>query len=97
MPISTPAKISIPLDIPQVATGQRTFTITVESRRETPPSARHEITCNYRHGQVVPACTIYLSWGRDAYAPDGQPFYTQPHALFATRADDTAPTPSRHV
>jgi hypothetical protein len=43
MPISTPAKISFPLDIPQVdvlTTAQARdgkFIITVESRRQTPP------------------------------------------------------------
>jgi len=61
MPISTPAKISFPLDIPQVdvlATEQTQdgkFIITVESRRETTKCGvcQQEIVCNYGHGQTV--------------------------------------------
>ncbi len=61
MPISTPAKISFPLDIPQVdvlATKQTRddkFIITVESRRETTQCGvcKQEITCNYGVGQAV--------------------------------------------
>lgn len=61
MSISTPAKISFPLDIPQVdvlATKQTRdgkFIITVESRRETTKCGvcRQEIACNYGHGQAV--------------------------------------------
>ena len=61
MPISSPAKISLPLDIPQVdvlATKQTRdgkFLITVESRRETTKCGvcQQEITCNYGHGQAV--------------------------------------------
>lgn len=61
MPITTPAKISLPLDIPQVdvfATKQTRdgkFIITVESRRETTTCGvcKQEITCNYGHGQAV--------------------------------------------
>jgi transposase len=61
MPISTPAKISLPLDIPQVdvlATKQTRdgkFLITVESRHETTKCGvcQQEITCNYGHGQAV--------------------------------------------
>jgi transposase len=61
MPISTPAKISLPLDIPQVdvlATRQTQdgkFLITVESRRETTKCSvcQQEIRCNYGHGQAV--------------------------------------------
>jgi transposase len=61
MPISTPAKISFPLDIPQVdvlATEQTRdgkFIITVESRRETTQCGvcKQEIACNYGHSQAV--------------------------------------------
>jgi transposase len=61
MPISTPAKISFPLDIPQVdvlATKQRRdgkFIITVESRHETTKCGvcQKEICCNYGHGQEI--------------------------------------------
>lgn len=61
MPISTPAKISFPLDIPQVdvlATKQTRdgkFIITVESRHHTTQCGvcQQEIACNYGHGQVV--------------------------------------------
>lgn len=61
MPISTPARISFPLDIPQVdvlATKQTQdgkFIITVESRRKTTKCGvcQQEINCNYGHGQVV--------------------------------------------
>ena len=61
MPISTPAKISFPLDIPQVdvlATEQTQdgkFIITVESRRKTTKCGvcKREIACNYGHGQAV--------------------------------------------
>jgi transposase len=61
MPISTPAKISLPLDIPQVdvlatkQTQDSKFIITVESRRETTKCGvcKQEITCNYGHGQAV--------------------------------------------
>ena len=61
MPISTPAKISFPLDIPQVdvlATQQirdGKFIITVESRRDTTRCGvcKQEIACNYGHGQTV--------------------------------------------
>jgi hypothetical protein len=61
MPISAPAKISFPLDIPQVdvvATKQTRdgkFIITVESRLETTECGvcKQEIKCNYGHGQAV--------------------------------------------
>jgi transposase len=61
MPISTPAKISLPLDIPEVdvlatqQTGDGKFIITVESRRETTKCGvcQTETTCNYGHGQKV--------------------------------------------
>lgn len=61
MPIAPPAKISFPLDIPQVdvlATQQTRdgkFTITVESRRETTKCGvcNQEIDCNYGRGQAV--------------------------------------------
>lgn len=61
MPISTPAKISFPLDIPQVdvlatkQTRDNKFIITVESRRDTTQCGvcKQEIACNYGHGQVV--------------------------------------------
>lgn len=61
MPISTPAKISFPLDIPEVdvlATKQTRdgkFIITVASRRETARCGvcKKEITCNYGHGQKI--------------------------------------------
>lgn len=61
MPISTPAKISLPLDIPQVdvlatkQTRDNKFIITVESRRETTKCGvcKKTIPCNYGHGQEV--------------------------------------------
>jgi transposase len=61
VPITTPAKISFPLDIPQVDvlatkhTRDNKFIITVESRRETTKCGvcHQEIACNYGHGQVV--------------------------------------------
>jgi transposase len=61
VPITTPAKISFPLDIPQVDvlatkhTQDNKFIITVESRRETTKCGvcHQEIACNYGHGQVV--------------------------------------------
>ena len=61
MPISTPAKISFPLDIPQVnvlateKTRDGKFIITVESRRETTQCGvcKQEIACNYGHSQAV--------------------------------------------
>lgn len=61
MPITTPAKISFPLDISQVDvlatkhTRDNKFIITVESRRETTKCGvcQQEIKCNYGHGQVV--------------------------------------------
>jgi transposase len=61
MAISIPAKISLPLDIPQVdvlATKQTRdgkFLITVESRRETTKCGvcQQEIACNYGHGQAL--------------------------------------------
>jgi transposase len=61
MPISTPAQISFPLDIPQVdvlATKQTRdgqFIITVESRRETTKCGvcHKEIACNYGRGQAI--------------------------------------------
>ncbi|MCA9941201.1 MAG: hypothetical protein KC418_21320 [Anaerolineales bacterium] len=61
MPISTPAQISFPLDIPQVDvvatqhTRDGKFFITVESRRETTRCGvcKQEIKCNYGRGQAV--------------------------------------------
>lgn len=61
MPISTPAKISLPLDIPQVdvlatkQTRDNKFIITVESRRKTTQCGvcKQEISCNYGVGQAV--------------------------------------------
>jgi transposase len=61
MPISSPAQISFPLDIPQVdvlATKQTQdgkFIITVESRRETTQCSvcQKEIVCNYGRSQAV--------------------------------------------
>ena len=61
MPKSTPAKISFPLDIPQVdvlGTEQKQygkFIITVESRIETTKCGvcQQEIACNYGHGQAI--------------------------------------------
>jgi transposase len=61
MPISTSAKISLPLDIPQVdvlatkQTRDNKFIITVESRRETTQCGvcKKTIPCNYGHGQEV--------------------------------------------
>ena len=61
MPISTPAKISFPLDIPQVdvlATKQTRdgkFIITVECRCDTTRCGvcKQEIACNYGVGQAV--------------------------------------------
>jgi len=61
MPISTPAQIRLPLDIPHVdvlATKQNRdgqFFITVESRKETTKCGvcKQEIPCNYGHGEKV--------------------------------------------
>lgn len=61
MPITTPAKISFPLDIPQVdvlatkPTRDDKFIITVASRRETTQCGvcKKEISCNYGHGQKI--------------------------------------------
>lgn len=61
MPISTPAQIRFPLDIPQVdvlATKQTRdgkFIITVESRQETTKCGicKQEIPCNYGRGQEI--------------------------------------------
>jgi transposase len=61
MPISTSAKISLPLDIPQVdvlatkQTRDNKFIITIESRRETTQCGvcKKTIPCNYGHGQEV--------------------------------------------
>lgn len=61
MPISSPAKISFPLDIPQVdvlatkQTRDNKFIITVESRRKTTKCGvcKQEITCNYGVGQAL--------------------------------------------
>ena len=61
MSISTPAKISFPLDIPQVdvlATRQTQdgkFIITVASRRETTQCGvcKKTLACNYGHGQEI--------------------------------------------
>ncbi len=61
MPISNPAKISFPLDIPQVdvlrtqQTREGKFIITVESRHETTKCGvcKKEIDCNYGHGERV--------------------------------------------
>lgn len=61
MPIATSAKISLPLDIPQVnvlatkQTQDNKFIITVESRRETTKCGvcQKAIPCNYGHGQAV--------------------------------------------
>ena len=61
MPISTPAQIRLPLDIPHVdvlATKQTRdgqFIITVESRQETTKCGvcKQEIPCNYGHGEKV--------------------------------------------
>lgn len=61
MPISTPAKISLPLDIPQVdvlatkQTRDNQFIITVESRQETTTCGicHQEIKCNYGRGEAV--------------------------------------------
>jgi transposase len=61
MSISSPAKISLPLDIPEVdvliaqQTEDGKFIITVESRRETTKCGicQKEIPCNYGHGQEV--------------------------------------------
>jgi len=61
MPISTPAKISLPLDIPQVdvlatrQTRDNKFIITVESRCETITCGvcKETIPCNYGHGQAI--------------------------------------------
>ena len=58
---STPAKISFPLDIPQVdvlGTEQKQdgkYIITVESRIETTKCGvcQQEIACNYGHGQAI--------------------------------------------
>jgi transposase len=61
MPKSRPAKISFPLDIPQVdvlGTEQKQdgkYIITVESRIETTKCGvcQQEIACNYGHGQAI--------------------------------------------
>jgi transposase len=61
MPISAPATIRFPLDIPQVdvlatqQTRDNKFIITVESRRETTQCGicKQEIACTYGHGQAV--------------------------------------------
>ena len=61
MPISPPAKISFPLDIPQVdvlatkQTRDNKFIITIESRRETTKCGvcKQEISCNYGVGQAI--------------------------------------------
>lgn len=61
MPISSPAQIRLPLDIPHVdvlATKQTRdgqFFITVESRKETTNCGvcKQEIPCNYGHGEEV--------------------------------------------
>lgn len=61
MPISTPAKISIPLDIPQVDVSATKLTrdgksiITVKSRCETTRCGvcKQEIPCNYGHGAAL--------------------------------------------
>lgn len=61
MPISTPAQISIPLDIPQVdvlgskQTPDGKFIIMVESRQETTKCGicKQTIACNYGHGQEI--------------------------------------------
>jgi len=61
MPKSAPAKISFPLDIPQVdvlgmeQTKDGKFIITVESRSETTRCGicGEEIACNYGHGQSI--------------------------------------------
>jgi len=61
MPISSPAKISFPLDIPQVdvlatkQTRDNKFIITVESRRDKTKCGvcKQAITCNYGVGQAV--------------------------------------------
>lgn len=61
MPISSPAIISLPLDIPQVdvlatkQTRDNKFIITVESRRKTTKCGicQQEIACTYGHGQAV--------------------------------------------
>ena len=61
MPISTPAQIRLPLDIPHVnvldtkQTRDGQFFITVESRKETTKCGicKQEIPCNYGHGENV--------------------------------------------
>lgn len=61
MPLTPPAKISFPLDIPQVdvlgtkQTRDNKFIITVKSRREKTKCGvcKQEITCNYGVGQAV--------------------------------------------
>lgn len=61
MSISSPAQISLPLDIPEVdvltmqQTQDRKFIITVESRQEITKCGvcQTEIPCNYGHGQKV--------------------------------------------
>lgn len=61
MPISTPAQIRLPLDIPHVdvlgtkQTRDGQFYITVESRKETTKCGvcKQEIPCNYGHGEAV--------------------------------------------
>ena len=61
MPVSTSARISFPLDIPQVDvlatrhTRDGKFIITVESRQETTKCGvcKQFISCNYGHGQRI--------------------------------------------
>jgi transposase len=61
MPISTPAQIRFPLDIPHVdvlgtkQTRDGQFFITVESRKETTKCGvcKQEISCNYGRGEAV--------------------------------------------
>jgi transposase len=61
MPVSTPATIRLPLDIPQVdvlstkQTPDGKFIITVESRQKTTRCGvcQKEIACNYGHGEAI--------------------------------------------
>jgi len=61
MPISKPATIRFPLDIPEVdvistqQTSDKKFIITVESIRETTPCGicKKEIPCTYGHGEAI--------------------------------------------
>jgi len=61
MPISTPAQIRFPLDIPHVdvlgtkQTRDGQFFITVESRKETTKCGvcKQKLPCNYGHGEAV--------------------------------------------